>query len=152
MNPKFLIETYATEREKVLGVWSMFQDEDIATRPHSSDIRGRSVQEQMVHQCVSENLWFMNMLGIDVEAPPLPVEETRLGFIQRYAEDSAKRLDRSIFRLAVQGPVNDTRFEFFATRFGVTTFVSTIKTSQSFISKMSFQKPDRIYTTTDLSS
>ena len=48
--------------------------------------------EQMVHQCVSEDLWFRTMLGIDVGAPPLPKLETRLEFIQRYAEDSGKRL------------------------------------------------------------
>src|SRR3989449_9605429 len=46
----------------------------------------------MVHQCVSENLWFINMLEIDVGAPPLPVPETRLEFMKRYAEDSGKRL------------------------------------------------------------
>jgi hypothetical protein len=46
----------------------------------------------MVHQCVSENLWFVNMLGIDVNAPPLPVKETRIEFMKRYAEDSGKRL------------------------------------------------------------
>ncbi len=46
----------------------------------------------MVHQCVSENLWFVNMLGIDVNAPPLPAEEARLEFMKRYAEDSGKRL------------------------------------------------------------
>ena len=34
----------------------------------------------------------MNMLSIDVDAPPLPSDETRLGFLRRYAEDSAKRL------------------------------------------------------------
>jgi hypothetical protein len=32
------------------------------------------------------------MFGIDVGAPPLPGPETRLEFIKRYAEDSAKRL------------------------------------------------------------
>ena len=48
--------------------------------------------EQMVHQCVSEDLWFRNMLGIDVGAPPLPKEETQMDFIQRYVEDSEKRL------------------------------------------------------------
>jgi hypothetical protein len=32
------------------------------------------------------------MLGIEVGAPPLPNPETRLNFIQRYAEDSTKRL------------------------------------------------------------
>ena len=88
----FLVETYATERIKVLSVWSEFRDEDMSMRPHPKDTRGRSVHEQMVHQCVSENLWFMNMLGIDVQAPPLPKQETRLEFIRRYAEDSGKRL------------------------------------------------------------
>jgi len=46
----------------------------------------------MVHQCVSEDLWFRNMLGIDVGAPPLPKEETRLEFIKQYAADSGGRL------------------------------------------------------------
>src|SRR5262249_55206821 len=88
----FLIETYATERLKVLSVWSEFRDEDLAVRPRAGDPRGRSVHEQMVHQCVSEDLWFRNMLAIDVSAPPLPPQETRVEFIRRYAEDSAKRL------------------------------------------------------------
>jgi uncharacterized damage-inducible protein DinB len=87
----FLIETYATERLKVLSVWSEFRDEDLPVRPRAGDPRGRSVQEQMVHQCVSEDLWFRNMLGIDVGAPPLPQAETRLEFMKRYAEDSGKR-------------------------------------------------------------
>jgi len=88
----FLIETYATERVKVLSVWSEFLDEDMPVRPHATDGRGRSVHEQMVHQCVSEDLWFRNMLGIDVGAPPLPGREVRMEFIHRYAEDSGKRL------------------------------------------------------------
>jgi hypothetical protein len=32
------------------------------------------------------------MLGIDVAAPPLPDQETRVAFIRRYAEDSGRRL------------------------------------------------------------
>jgi len=92
MRYDFLVETYATERIKVLSVWSEFHEEDLKFRPREDDRRGRSVLEQMVHQCVSENLWFMNMLGIDVSAPPLPKPETRLEFIRRYAEDSGKRL------------------------------------------------------------
>ncbi|HZS26748.1 MAG TPA: DinB family protein [Candidatus Angelobacter sp.] len=92
MRYDFLVETYATERIKVVSVWSEFHDEDLPFRPNAKDPRGRSVHEQMVHQCVSENLWFKNMLGIDVSAQPLPSPETRLGFIQRYAEDSGKRL------------------------------------------------------------
>jgi uncharacterized damage-inducible protein DinB len=89
---QFLVDTYATEREKVVSVWSEFRDSDLPFRPHPTDLRGRSVHEQMVHQCVSEDLWFRTMLGIDVSAPPLPKPETRLEFMKRYAEDSAKRL------------------------------------------------------------
>ena len=92
MTYDFLVDTYATERIKVLSAWSEFRDEDLHVRPNANDPRGRSVHEQMVHQCVSEDLWFRNMLGIDVGAPPLPKPETRLEFIKRYAEDSGKRL------------------------------------------------------------
>lgn len=88
----FLVETYETERIKVLSVWSEFRDEDLEFRPNEHDPRGRSVREQMVHQCVSEDLWFRTMLGIDVSAPPLPARETRLEFMKRYADDSGKRL------------------------------------------------------------
>jgi uncharacterized damage-inducible protein DinB len=88
----FLVETYATERIKVISVWSEFRDDDLPVRPHPNDPRGRSVHEQMVHQCVSEDLWFRTMLGIDVDAPPLPKQETRLQFMKQYAEDSGKRL------------------------------------------------------------
>jgi len=91
MRYDFLVETYATERIKVLSVWSELQDEDLPVRPSDRDPRGRSVHEQMVHQCVSEDLWFRNMLGIDVGAPPLPNPEIRFEFIKRYAEDSGKR-------------------------------------------------------------
>lgn len=92
MRYDFLVETYETERLKVLSVWSEFRDADLSFRPNPSDARGRSVHEHMVHQCMSENLWFRNMLGIDVGAPPLPSAETRVEFIKRYAEDSGKRL------------------------------------------------------------
>jgi uncharacterized damage-inducible protein DinB len=101
MRYEFLVETYATERVKVVSVWSEFRDSDMAVRPSLDDARGRSVREQMVHQCVSEDLWFRNMLGIYVcgadtpvrlGQPPLPKIETRLEFMKRYAEDSGKRL------------------------------------------------------------
>ena len=92
MRYDFLADTYDTERLKVLSIWSEFKEEDLPIRPSQTDKRGRSVHEHMVHQCVSENAWFVNMLGIDVDAPPLPTLETRLNFIRRYADDSTKRL------------------------------------------------------------
>ena len=94
MTYDFLVDTYETERVKVLSVWSEFRDDDLPLRPNQDDPRGRSVHEHMVHQCVSEDTWFRTMLGLDVGAPPLPGEERRLEFIKRYAEDSARRLER----------------------------------------------------------
>jgi uncharacterized damage-inducible protein DinB len=92
MKYDFLVETYETERIKVVSTWSEFSDDDLSVRPRADDPRGRSFLEHMVHQCVSEDTWFRNMLGIDVGAPPLPKPETRLEFMKLYAEDSGNRL------------------------------------------------------------
>ena len=92
MRYDFLVDTYATERLKVVSVWSEFRDQDMEVRPRAGDGRGRSVHEQMVHQCASEDIWFRTMLKIDVGAPPLPAVESKVEFIKRYAEDSGKRV------------------------------------------------------------
>ena len=92
MRYQFLIDTYQTEIIKVLSVWSMFNDADLRLRPHPTDPRGRCLLEHMVHQCFGEDFWFKTMLGIKVTEAPLPQNETRLGFIQIYARDSALRL------------------------------------------------------------
>jgi uncharacterized damage-inducible protein DinB len=89
---QFLTETYETEILKVLSVWSSFQDDDLSARPHSTDKRGRSVREHMVHQCMSEDAWFRNMFGIDVGVTPIPDTETRAAFIQRYAQAATRRV------------------------------------------------------------
>src|ERR1044071_7150308 len=92
MRYDFLIETYDTERIKVISAWSMFTDGDLHVRPHPIDPRGRSLHEHMVHQCVSEDIWFRTMLDINTGTPPLPKQEVPLEFIRRYEEDSGKRL------------------------------------------------------------
>jgi uncharacterized damage-inducible protein DinB len=92
MRYEFLIDTYRTEIEKVLSVWSMFEDTDLRLRPHPTDRRGRTLLEHMVHQNVSEHLWFSRMFGIAVTDRPLPDEETRVAFMKAYAENAAKRL------------------------------------------------------------
>jgi uncharacterized damage-inducible protein DinB len=89
-----LIATYETERLKTLSVWSCFRDEDLPWRPADMQHRGRSVHEQMVHQCVSENAWFANMFGIKVADQPLPSPESRIGFIEIYAVHSRQRLEQ----------------------------------------------------------
>jgi len=86
----FVADTYDTERLKILSVWSQISDGQMQFRPEP---RARSPLEHMVHQCMSEDGWMKNMLGIDVGLPVLPVEETRLAFINHYAAVSAARLD-----------------------------------------------------------
>jgi uncharacterized damage-inducible protein DinB len=93
MTYDFLVNTYRTERLKVLSVWSMFRDGDMNVRPHPTDTRGRSVREQMVHQCLSEDLWFRTFFGIDLGVPALPDDESRLSFMRKYQSDSEKRLE-----------------------------------------------------------
>ncbi len=92
MRYAFLIDTYRTEIEKVLSVWAMFEDVDLHRRPHPSDKRGRNLLEHMVHQNVSEDLWFSRMLRISVTDRPLPEQETRLSLMKAYAENATKRL------------------------------------------------------------
>ncbi len=92
MRYEFLIDTYRTEIDKVVSVWAMFDDADLPVRPHPVDPRGRSVLEQMVHQSVSEHLWFSTMLGISVTDNPLPGTETRQAFMRHYADNPNRRL------------------------------------------------------------
>jgi hypothetical protein len=49
MKYEFLVESYETERVKVISVWSEFRDEDLPVRPKQDDPRGRSVHLHMVH-------------------------------------------------------------------------------------------------------
>jgi len=99
----FLLDTYDAERLKTLSVWSVFHDEDLEFRPAE---RIRTPHEQMVHQCVSEDNWFKNMLGIDTGCPALPDPETRLAFLEHYSELSAKRL--SMLREKPESWFNET--------------------------------------------
>jgi uncharacterized damage-inducible protein DinB len=85
----FLVESYRTERLKTLSVWSQVP---LARMDHRVEPRARTPREHMVHQCTSEENWFAGMLGIPISGPPLPAEETRDAFIERYASASAGRL------------------------------------------------------------
>lgn len=86
----FFADTYETERLKTLTVWSQFADGDLGFRPAD---KARTPLEHMVHQCVSEDLWMRTMLQLDSGLPPLPSPETRLGFLERYAAASTRRLE-----------------------------------------------------------
>ena len=88
----FLADSYATEIEKVLSVWSMADDDDLLCRPCDGDRRGRNLLEHMVHQCVSEAGWFGSMFGIHAPGEALPARETRIAFLQHYAQAAQFRL------------------------------------------------------------
>ena len=88
----FLVDTYRTEIEKTLSVWSMVDDDVWHARPLEGDRRGRHFHEHMVHQCMSENGWFQSMLGIQVTETPLPTPETRAAFIAFYGQTAGARL------------------------------------------------------------
>lgn len=91
MNPgSYFVAAYDTERLKTLSVWSSFTDADLRFRPAP---RARTPHEQMVHQCVSEDTWMRNMLGIAPDAKALPEDESRLGFLRHYARLSTLRRD-----------------------------------------------------------
>jgi uncharacterized damage-inducible protein DinB len=85
----FLVETFATERLKTVGVWSQFTDDDLEFRPAPV---ARSVREHMVHQCLSEDGFFTKMLGLAVTTPVLPQQEVCRQFIERYLATSGERL------------------------------------------------------------
>ena len=70
----FLLDTYETERLKTLSVWSLFTEADLAFRPV---LRIRTPLEHMIHQCVSEDAWMKNMLGIDTGKPAIPAKIRR---------------------------------------------------------------------------
>jgi uncharacterized damage-inducible protein DinB len=85
----FLLDTYETERLKTLSVWSAFEDGDMEFRAAA---RIRTPHEHMVHQCVSEDTWMKNMLGIDTGKPAVPAQESRTEFLRHYAAVSGERL------------------------------------------------------------
>ena len=73
MNYDFLIDTYADRAgQSPERLERVRRSRTCRCGRAAVDPRGRSVHEQMVHQCVSEDAWFRDMLGIDVGAPPLP--------------------------------------------------------------------------------
>jgi uncharacterized damage-inducible protein DinB len=86
---RFLIDSYRTERLKTLSIWSQVADARMTFRPER---RARTPHEHMVHQCVSEETWMRNMLGIATSRPALPAEETRQAFLDHYAAMSGERL------------------------------------------------------------
>jgi len=56
-----VLDTYASETNKVISVWATFVDSDLGYRPHP---RSSSVADIMKHQLLSERRFFAEFLGV----------------------------------------------------------------------------------------
>jgi uncharacterized damage-inducible protein DinB len=61
-----LVDTYASETNKVAAVWREFTDADLGHRPHP---RASTVGDIMTHQLLSERRFFGEFLGLPEPAP-----------------------------------------------------------------------------------
>jgi uncharacterized damage-inducible protein DinB len=56
-----VLDTYASETNKVISIWSQFSDEDLSFRPHT---RSSSVLDIFKHQLLSERRFFAEFLRV----------------------------------------------------------------------------------------
>ena len=86
-----VLDTYASETNKVISVWAAFADSDLGYRPHTSST---SVADIMKHQLLSERRFFAEFLGVP-EVPAeqvLPRQLSVEAFRQRMLELAGPRL------------------------------------------------------------
>ena len=87
MNPllQHAVDTYESETNKVLSVWTRFSDPELDYRPHA---RSMTVREIMRHQILSERRFFADFLG-SPEPPAseaIPAEDSVAALAARVAE------------------------------------------------------------------
>jgi len=86
-----LLDTYASESNKVISVWECFSSRDMGYKPHP---RSRPVVEIFKHQLLSERRFFGEFLG--VPEPPaaevLPKGDTPQDYATRMRELAVPRL------------------------------------------------------------
>ncbi|MGD0507799.1 MAG: DinB family protein [Terriglobales bacterium] len=109
-----VLDTYASETNKVIAVWATFVDSDLGYRPHPNS---SSVADIMKHQLLSERRFFAEFLGLpevaaeQVLPPRLAIESLSARMIdlaQPRLEFMAER-DENWWRTVV--PFFDTRRE-----------------------------------------
>src|SRR5260370_10253911 len=109
-----VLDTYASETNKVIAVWANFTDSDLDYRPHPSS---SAVAEIMKHQLLSERRFFAEFLGVPEVAAEqvLPQRLSVEEFNKRMLELARPRLgfmverDEEWWRTVV--PFFDTRRE-----------------------------------------
>ena len=86
-----LLDTYASETDKVISVWRCFAPQDMDYRPHS---KSSTVAEILKHQLLSERRFFGEFVG--TPEPPasdvLPKRQELTAYIQRMEELARPRL------------------------------------------------------------
>lgn len=86
-----MLDTYASETNKVVSIWREFSSDDMAFRPHA---RSSTVQEIFNHQLLSERRFFGEFLGLP--EPPAseiqPENKTPEGYAERLTELVLPRL------------------------------------------------------------
>lgn len=87
-----LLDTYASETNKVHSVWLQFAPEDLPFRPHE---RSSTVEEVMKHQLLSERRFFGEFLGLPepAAAEVLPATSTPQAYASRLVELAVPRLN-----------------------------------------------------------
>jgi uncharacterized damage-inducible protein DinB len=88
-----LLQTYASETNKLVSIWRAFADRDLAFRP---DAKSSTVQEILTHQLLSERRFFGEFLELN-EPPPaevLPGNIAVKDFCNREGELAAQRLQQ----------------------------------------------------------
>lgn len=86
-----LLDTYASETNKVIAIWESFSKLEMIFRPHP---RSMTVLEVMKHQLLSERRFFAEFLGHLEPAGEqvLPAEETPAAYVRRMHELAEPRL------------------------------------------------------------
>lgn len=80
-----MLDTYASETNKVVSVWREFADRDLAFRPHA---RSTTVGDILKHQLLSERRFFGEFIGTPEPAPAdvLPSQLTVSAAVDRLTE------------------------------------------------------------------
>jgi uncharacterized damage-inducible protein DinB len=86
-----ILDTYASETNKVVSVWRELAPQDFAFRPHP---RSSSAEDIVKHQLLSERRFFGEFLGAPEPAPGqiLPASATSEAYAQRMVQLALPRL------------------------------------------------------------
>jgi len=86
-----VLDTYASETNKVISTWRCFEDSDLRYRPHE---KSATVQEIMRHELLSQRRFFGEFLGLTEPGAGevLPAGKTVAAFCGRLREMALPRL------------------------------------------------------------